>query len=100
METEAFTDLLNDIKTLKITISLSLSSQGITSEQAIQLAQALAENHTITELYIGYNDIGDAGAKALALNQTITSLYLTDNDIGDKGAQALAENKTIKWLYI
>ena len=98
METEAFTDLLNDIKTLKITISLSLSSQEITSEQAIQLAQALAENHTITELDIGYNHIGDAGAKALALNQTITSLDLSNNDIGDEGAQALALNKTITTL--
>jgi len=61
-----------------------------------------------TELNLGYNSIGDAGAAALAealkANKMLTNLYLYGNSIGDAGAAALAEalkaNTMLTALYL
>jgi Leucine Rich repeat len=63
---------------------------------------------TLTELKLGYNQIGHAGAQALAdafsENTRLTTLYLGYNQIGHAGAQALAdafsENTRLTTLYL
>ena len=44
---------------------------------------------------LGANKIGDAGAtaiaNAIAVNASVTELYLSDNKIGDAGATAIAK---------
>ena len=50
---------------------------------------------SLRELYLSFNQIGDAGAHALAealrTNTSLTRLVLGDNQIGPEGAVALAE---------
>ncbi len=70
---------------------------------AIALAEALKENHSITDVDLSRNLIGVNGAIALAeaikINKSITSISLSNNNISDEGAIALAEaikiNKSI-----
>jgi Leucine-rich repeat (LRR) protein len=72
-------------------------------------ARALAaELATLTELNLGNNSIGAAGAASLAdalvVNSTVAQLDLTANSIGDAGAASLAEvlrvNTTLTELYL
>ena len=62
---------------------------------AIELAEALETNTTLTDLILDNNKIGDEGAKAIAealkTNTTLINLKLSTNIIGDEGAYALAE---------
>ena len=62
---------------------------------AIELAEALETNTTLTDLILDNNKIGDEGAKAIAealkTNTTLINLKLSTNIIGDEGANALAE---------
>jgi Ran GTPase-activating protein (RanGAP) involved in mRNA processing and transport len=58
------------------------------------LAEALEHNNTLTQLNLGYNQIGVEGAKALAAalehNTSLTQLEQWNNQIGVEGARALA----------
>ena len=49
----------------------------------------------VTELILGSNQLGDAGAEAIAAmlrtNRSLTLLWLAANKIGDAGKQALRE---------
>src|SRR4051812_25595670 len=76
-----------------IATTLVLQCKRIGAEEA----KALSLHH-IRELYIGYNSIGDEGAKVLSLNSTITSLYVGSNSIGEEGAKVLSLNTTITSL--
>ncbi|CAF0723966.1 unnamed protein product [Adineta steineri] len=106
--------------------TLNLESNGITYEGAQYLAEMLKYNHTITELYLSKNHLGDKGVKLLvdALNNndtkhhvnhdnkgicTINSsvlqhLYLGQNDITDIGIEYIAEmlriNRMLTWLWL
>jgi len=90
----------NDIRLTTI----NLFHHGIVDEDAIRLGNALENNNTIKEIYLGGNSIGDEGAtaigKALETNKTITTIDLRFNNIGDEGARAIGKalenNNTIK----
>ena len=55
----------------------------------------LENNQTLTDLYIGQNNIGDNDIKylseALQNNQNLKALYLNSNNIGDNGVKFLSE---------
>ncbi len=83
--------------------NLSLYQSTITDQNAIDLAEALKVNRTITSVCLSKNALGTEAAQALAealkTNETITDFDISQNEIGDEGAKALAEvlmrNKTI-----
>ena len=60
--------------------------------------EALCEavnKYEVKELWLGQNELGDAGAEAIAAmlrtNRSLTYVYLLDNKIGDAGKKALEE---------
>ena len=58
----------------------------------------------MTQLLMGYNQIGDTGATALAEglkhNGALKELYLHGNQIGDEGAKALAASGFGKFFFL
>ena len=64
-----------------------------------QLLQVFDNDKSLSELNLGYNQIGDEGAQALATaleqNTSLTELYLDDNQIGDAGALAAIDNALV-----
>jgi hypothetical protein len=72
------------------------------------LAPAVRANRSLTTLYFGFNQIGDAGVEALAEaagnSATMTTLILCGNDITARGAAALVEalgkSKTLTTLNL
>ena len=88
-----FQDALNNIIQNKIN-ELKLYNSNINHEQTALLAKAIQNNHSLTNLYLSYNKVGDAGASALANalqnNHSLTTLFLEGNKVGDAGASALA----------
>ena len=54
----------------------NIVGMGLTDNEAIMLAEALAQNSTLTVLGLSRNQIGDEGAAALAQNSTLTTLGL------------------------
>lgn len=74
---------------------LSLSGARIGDDSAVHLADALAQNKTLTKLRIRSNNISCVGAekiaKALKENKTLEVLDISGNRLGDKGAEAFAE---------
>jgi WD40 repeat protein/Ran GTPase-activating protein (RanGAP) involved in mRNA processing and transport len=90
--------ILQDIWENKVS-ELDLAGMELTSVEAKQLAQALFNNISLTELILlnpgGHFFIGDEGARALAealkTNKTLKVLRLGSNRIGSAGAIALAK---------
>jgi len=89
--------------------SLDLSNNSIGNEGAIDLAEMLKVNKSLTRLDLSNNSIGDDGAIALAkmlkVNTSLEWLILSNNSIGDKGAKALAKtlkevNRSLKCLIL
>ena len=80
----------------------------ISSEGAVELAAALCKNSTLKHLHLSHNSIGEhvegvtAVAKMLAENKTLTILYLQDCHISSEGAvelaAALCKNSTLNYL--
>ena len=70
-----------------------MSSNAITDESALAIAEVLRDNEALTELNIQHNHIGDRGAVALAeslrANSVFTLLNLQHNMLTDEGASAL-----------
>ena len=62
--------------------------------------KALANNTSLTSLCLSSNNIDHEGAKALANNTSLTSLDLRGNRIGDEGAKALANNTSLTSLIL
>jgi Leucine-rich repeat (LRR) protein len=59
--------------------------------------------HDLTHLYLGDNNIGDAGAQALAASshmRHLTHLELSYNHIDDAGAQALAASPNLHLMHL
>ena len=73
---------------------LNLYYKHLRDAEAVEVADLLTQNKTITHVYLFNNNIGDTGATALAeafqVNSTITHVDLEDNNIGDTGATVLA----------
>ncbi|OQS01361.1 hypothetical protein ACHHYP_01177 [Achlya hypogyna] len=77
---------------------LSLRANGITSQGARAIAQALKLNATLLQLNLFRNAIGDDGAEALAEalaeNHTLQHLSVADNGITGTGALSLVRSIT------
>ena len=74
--------------------SLYLGFNGIGEEGARELAQS-PNLASLTHLDLGRNRIGDEGARALAQSEhlpSLTHLFLGGNGIGEEGARALAQS--------
>ncbi|KAM9469212.1 NLR family CARD domain-containing protein 3 [Clarias gariepinus] len=84
-------------------VSTSLGCEG-----ARILAEGLKRNHTVVDLRMAINKIGDVGAASLAellkTNRTLKDIRLRDNLMTDKGAEflkaALMENTTLEYLWL
>lgn len=79
---------------------LDLSDCHLQTDDMVLIADFLNLIPRITTLNIGFNTIGNEGARALAENQTITTLDVDHNKFSDEGARALAKNNTITELYL
>lgn len=98
---EPFADLLN--KELQIQ-HLSLRNNKITDIGAIQIGKSLGTasvaSPELLTLNLGFNHIGDEGAKAIAeglrMNRVLTHLSLASNLITDIGAKAFASS--LNWF--
>ena len=79
---------------------VQLSGCGITDEQAFCLAETLPSLNKLRYLYLGNNDIHDAGALAIAGAMhrlpKLRKVDLEGNTLGDKGCSALEEYKKTK----
>ena len=87
---------------------LSIMRCGIVCEGAVHLWTGLTNNHSLTELYMPYNPIGDIGAAALGdmirNNTVLTRLHMEKCGITSEGcvqlAAGLIENTTIHTLWL
>ncbi|MCJ8740242.1 hypothetical protein PDJAM_G00056570 [Pangasius djambal] len=83
-------------------------STGLGCEGVRILAEGLKKNHTVVDLRMAINNIGDIGAASLAellkTNRTLKDIRLRDNVVTDKGAEllkaALMENTTLEYLWL
>ena len=81
---------------------------GITEDGAIQITRAVTDNHSLTELDMFINCIGDPGAVALGEmlkhNTQLTSLKIGRCGIGPEGCfqivSALTQNTTLRLLWM
>ncbi|XP_027003837.1 NLR family CARD domain-containing protein 3 isoform X1 [Tachysurus fulvidraco] len=81
---------------------------GLGCEGVKILAEGLKKNHTVIDLRMAINNIGDVGAAALAellkTNHTLKDIRLRDNFVSDKGVEllkeALMENTTLEFLWL
>jgi len=80
--------------------TLHLNNSGLQDELIITLVTLLEEYRQITTLDISFNDISDVGACALAQNNTITTLYIRLNRISSDGKKVidkmLKRNRALK----
>jgi len=94
------------LKKTKVLKSLYLSRNQITlgnNQNGKLFTYALAQNKTLTSLYLGWNTIGRDGihklSTALKFNKTLTKLGLEHNNICSRGckllANALSVNKSL-----
>ena len=88
--------------------SLYLSREGITADQADQLANALERNCRVTCLSLDSNVIGDAGllplAKSIGINAALRELSLSYNALTDgwvvELAESLRRNRNLRLLQL
>ena len=82
--------------------SLWLNDNHITHTGAGQLAEALRDNTTLTELYLNYNALNDAGLRvllvALEKNKTVRKLELGACGIGEE--ESGSENVAAKQIVL
>ncbi|KJE90938.1 hypothetical protein CAOG_08585 [Capsaspora owczarzaki ATCC 30864] len=104
--TERQRELYDRVKNASRFLDLEKTSK-IGNAEVHAIAAALKETK-LTELYLGWNQIGDVGAKVLAEalqeNRTLTVLGLYHNEIGDAGAHAIVEavkaHSTLSEIYL
>ncbi|KAL6471339.1 hypothetical protein MHYP_G00199890 [Metynnis hypsauchen] len=83
-------------------------STGLGCEGLKILTKGLKDNHTVFDLRMAINHIGDDGAASLAellkTNRTLRDIRLRDNLVTDRGAEllmeALMENTTLQYLWL
>lgn len=87
---------------------VDLAGASLGSDGAKAVAEGIAANPSLTELYLCTNGIRAEGARALSEalkhNSTVRKLDLDDNGVGNAGAKALAEalkvNRGLQVLYL
>ena len=66
-------------------------------EGAVAISESLKHNHTITNIDLNSNNIGDEGAvaisEALKHNHTITNIDLYNNDIGKEETMTVIDDQ-------
>ena len=76
--------------------ALRWQHEGFTAQDATGITILLQFSPVLNALYLGYNQIGDAGAaaigEALKGNRVLKKLVLNNNKIGDAGAKAIGES--------
>lgn len=80
-----------------------LWADGVGATDAAARALADSPNLTLSELYLGFNDITGDGVRALASGRAtaqLETLRLNFNPVGDPGARALAESQHMRSLKI
>lgn len=107
---ETINDLYHILISEKTTIKrLNLSKNMITDAGAEKFAEALKKLNTFEKIELEKNQIGDKGATAISEifkipNCKITHVYLGYNNIGNEGARSIAKavegNKNIKSLNL
>jgi NLR family CARD domain-containing protein 3 len=74
---------------------IDLSQRGLQPSDAKLVKMALLNNANLTELKLGYNNLGDTGVKTLAggiaTHHALNLLDLGFNNVGDEGIRALSE---------
>lgn len=87
-------NMIISIPMLTYNTKIDLSQRGLRSSDAKLVKMALLQNSNLTELKLGYNQLGDEGvtilSKGLCHHQALTLLDLGFNHIGNVGCQALA----------
>ena len=78
--------LLNVISSLTNLTSLHVGFNSIGDEGA----RAIASLTNLTSLDVGFSSIGDEGARAITSLTNLTSLHVAGNDIGDEGVRAIS----------
>ena len=72
-----------------------MSQRGLHSSDARLVKLALLQNSSLSNLKLGYNNLGDEGvstlASGIAIHVAISALDLGFNNVGDIGCMALAE---------
>jgi Ran GTPase-activating protein (RanGAP) involved in mRNA processing and transport len=78
-----------------ISSKIDLSQRGLQPSDAKLVKMALSQNANLTELKLGYNNLGDIGvtilAGGIAAHPTLNLLDLGFNNIGDDGIRALMD---------
>ena len=101
--------LKEDHSVQKVNLSnYSNSTNKITNEGAIKIAEAIKVNKTVQKLWISFNNISDDGAAAISdalkSNNLLQILKMSYNKITSEGAKVIAEaikvNKTLQELDI
>lgn len=74
---------------------IDLSGRRIGNRGVVRLADALADNTQVRQLWLRGCNVGNDGARALAScleqNMSIVDLFLANNDIGDVGLFAISD---------
>ncbi|KAL9188584.1 hypothetical protein ACHAXT_006962 [Thalassiosira profunda] len=74
---------------------IDLSGRRIGDKGAVRLAEALADNTMVRQLWLRGCNVGDEGAKALAScleqNMAVVDLFLGNNSVGDEGLTAISD---------
>jgi Leucine-rich repeat (LRR) protein len=77
--------------------TLDLSRVALTDDEAVHLGR-LKDHPALTEIKLGFNDIGDKTAEALAQSTNLTSLNLSRTDITDKGIDSISKLHALRSL--
>lgn len=101
--------LANTIKSCSNLQCVSFIYSGITDEQLVPIVEAIRQHHTVDELRLAGNQIGNAGCETIATLledscSNIRILGLTNNVIGNEGtitiSNSLANNNRLRELYL
>jgi len=90
----------NDPLLVHLDLAASDQSDRLTTEDVVELCEALAHNTYLKSLDVSGHRLTALGAKALAQSKILTTLIAKHNDIGMYGLVALLKNEKLEHLDI